>query len=223
MPSKARNGNAPLGADKLQIGKLDAASGFARTEDQLLRRTPVEPTNTGWINAPNGIIHQPKRFLRGRGAGGGEWKVSLSLDEGVYTARVAEGKIYAGLLDPERITFETTEGEPNYEDFETPVDANDVVCIKYTYTTTEPAVDAFVTIEAFAGGEGFVDFEPTEDDGADPPEIIATRYPLAKIIDTGEVDGDDNPILAVEQMATNNLAKVITCINGTGIETFTPI
>ena len=69
MPSKARNGNAPLGVEKLQIGKLDVASGFARTEDQLLRRTPVEPTNTGWINSPNGIIHQPKRFLKGGGGG----------------------------------------------------------------------------------------------------------------------------------------------------------
>jgi len=218
MPSKSQTGSSPLGNIK-----LGSSSGFVRTEQEMARRTPTYPSDQVWINLPNGRMYRPNRARGGGGGRGGEWKVSLSLAEETYTATVAEGKIYSGLLNPERITFETEEGEDNYENFTVEVVANDVVCIKYTYATTVPAADAFVTIEAVAGGTDFTNFEPTEDDGADPPETTATRYPLAKIIDTGEVDADANPILAVEQMATNNLAKVTVCINGEGVETFTPI
>ena len=140
------------------------------------------------------------------------WKVSLTSETGDYTATVTEGYIYDGLLNPIRITFGET------EDFVVEgVLANDVICIKYTY------LDDVLTIEASAGGVDFETFDPTEDDGEDPPVVTATLYPLAKIIDTGEVDGDGNLIFTVEQMAMSHLAKVQMCLNGIAITSFTPI
>ena len=69
MPSKIRNANAPLGAARLQssVG-LDAASGFDRTEQELLRRTPLEVANTGRITLPNGLLHQPSLKRKSRAA-----------------------------------------------------------------------------------------------------------------------------------------------------------
>ena len=218
MPSKSQTGSSPLGNIK-----LGSSSGFVRTELEMARRTPTYPSDQVWINLPNGRMYQPNRARGGGGGRGGEWKVSLSLAEETYTATVAEGKIYSGLLNPERITFETEEGEDNYEDFAVEVVANDVVCIKYTYATTEPAVDAFVTIEAVAGGTDFATFDPTEDDGEDPPVTTASFYPLAKVIDTGEVDADNNAIFELEQMARNHLALVTLCVNGSSITSFAPI
>ena len=226
MPSKSKRGASPLGSVKLQgSNRLDTSSAFARTELEMSRRTPLQSMTTGAIQLPGGRMHVPKRRQRGRGGGGGPfpWKASLSSVEGVYTVSVTEGYLFAGLLNPERITFETEEGEDNYEDFAVEVVANDVVCIKYTYATTEPAVDAFVTIEAVAGGTDFATFDPTEDDGEDPPVTTASFYPLAKVIDTGEVDADNNAIFELEQMARNHLALVTLCVNGSSITSFAPI
>lgn len=186
----------------------DRANNDDQTSNKTMGAYTVPTKDSQWLTGP---ANTP-------------WAVSLSLEKNAYTASVSEGLIYSGLLNPERILFDKTKGNTEYEDFEVSVDANDVVCLVYNYATQDPIADSFVKIEAFPGGDDtFAEFEATEDDGEDPPAIIATRYPLAKILDTKKFDEDGNKILAVEQMATTNLAKVIVCVNGEGLETFTPI
>lgn len=184
--------------------------GDPRLLDQL-HRQQIRGPNMMIQHTHSGTIITPKAIARAKTTPS-HWKVSLTSNNGGYNVTVAEGYIYEGLLNPVRIAFQETE-DFVLED----VLANDVICIKYTY------LDSVLTIEAYAGGTDFATFDPTEDDGEDPPVVTATRYPLAKIIDTGEVDGDGNPIFSVEQMAMNHLAKVQMCLNGVAITSFTPI
>jgi len=148
---------------------------------------------------------------------GHPWIVSLFLDDGTYKASVFGENIYDNVLSVKTIYT------PTEDPFEVDVSENDVVCLEYTFATA--TVDAAVDVVAVAGGLDFVDFKPTDADFTVNPPAAATvsYYPLAKIIDTGELDGDNNKILAAEQMARSHLAKTIICYNGNGIETFTPI
>ena len=94
-----------------------------------------------------------------------------------------------------------------------PVDVNDVVCIKDTYAADgNPATIKFTVQPA---GVDFADWEATEETG-DPAVVTATFYPLAKIVDK------DDSTLEVQQMATSHLVVVPICYNGQDLTTFTP-
>ena len=86
MPSKIRNANAPLGAARLQssVG-LDAASGFDRTEQELLKRTPLEVANTGRITLPNGLLHQPSLKRKSRAAAASTQTALRPFEVEIYT------------------------------------------------------------------------------------------------------------------------------------------
>ena len=223
MPSKNYNGNNPLGRARIKSNGLDASGAFARVETQIGRLQPSISLQTGSLQLPNGRVQVPRRARRGGGGGTSQWKVSLAKDEnGDCTATISEGKIYEGLLDLNQMVFET-EGVGEAEKSKgqgSVVVANDVVCILYTYKDGD--TPAKLEFSVFPSGVDFADWEYKDENEADPPEIVATRYPLAKILDTGETDADNNPILQTEQMASNNLALVSICKNGYGILSFTP-
>ena len=214
MPSKNYNGQNPLGEKRSQS--------FAQVELQVGRLQPALSLQSGSLQTPNGRIPSQK-FVPPASGGANPWKVSLTKDnEGAYTATINEGEIYEGLLDLTKMVFET-EGEGEAEKSKgqgSAVVANDVVCILYTYA--DGATPAKLEFSVFPSGVDFADWEYKDENEEDPPEIIATRYPLAKILDTGETDAENNPILQTEQMASNNLALVSICKNGDVILSFTP-
>ena len=214
MPSKDYNGQNPLGEKRSQS--------FAQVELQVGRLQPALSLQSGSLQTPNGRIPTSQKFVPASG-GANPWKVSLTKDnEGAYTATINEGEIYEGLLDLTKMVFET-EGEGEAEKSKgqgSAVVANDVVCILYTYA--DGATPAKLEFSVFPSGVDFADWEYKDENEEDPPEIIATRYPLAKILDTGETDAENNPILQTEQMASNNLALVSICKNGDVILSFTP-
>lgn len=219
MPSKYTIGNSPI---KRRIrNKNNAVSGFAQVEREIGRVQSVPSLVGRSRQLPNGTLHLPPKAQ----AGGGStpWKVSITKDkDGVYTATINEGEIYEGLLDLTKMVFETdVEGdEEKTKGQGSVVVANDVVCILYTYR--DGATPAKLELSVFPSGEDFAEWEYKDENEEDPPEIIASRYPLAKILDTGEIDAEENPILQTEQMASNNLALVSICKNGEGILSFTP-
>lgn len=214
MPSKLQTGDSPLGADSITGANLSPASGFVRIEQEIKKRTPQTGTNVGRWNLPNGISILPKRARAASGTSN-PWRVSLTKSEGVYTARISEGRIYNGLLSVTEMAFDTEVVDGNTQSVGqgSTVVANDVVCIKYTYPSgPTPAKIEFAKLNA---GAGFANWEAIEETG-NPAVITATRYPLAKIIDAG------NSTLKVEQIATANLALVSMCYDSKSVTSFTP-
>ena len=213
MPSKDYNGNNPLSGQR--------SRSFAQVEQQVGRLQPAISLNSGSLQTPNGRIPSQKRVPAGTTST--PWKVSITKDkDGVYTATINEGVIYDGLLDLTKMVFET-EGagaEEKTKGQGSVVVGNDVVCILYTYE--DGATPAKLEFSVFPSGVDFAEWEYKDENEEDPPEIVATRYPLAKILDTGETDADNKPILQTEQIASNNLALVSICKNGQGILSFTP-
>ena len=214
MPSKDYNGQNPLGEKRSQS--------FAQVELQVGRLQPALSLQSGSLQTPNGRIPTSQKFVPASGAAN-PWKVSLTKDkDGAYTATVSEGKIYAGLLSLTKMVFDT-EGAGAAEKTKgqgSAVVANDVVCILYTYA--DGATPAKLELSVFPSGVDFAGWEYKDENEEEPPKIIATRYPLAKILDTGETDADNNPILQTEQMASNNLALIQICFSGNSVTTFTP-
>jgi hypothetical protein len=214
MPSKKYNGNTPLGS--LRLGSL------SDVELEVAKRTPKQAMTTGVVQTHNGSFHTPKRRQRATKANT-PWKVSITKDkDGVYKATINEGVIYEGLLDLSKMVFEI-EGagaEEKTKGQGSVVVGNDVVCILYTYE--EGDTPAKLEFSVFPSGVDFAEWEYKDENEEEPPEIVATRYPLAKILDTGETDAENNPILQTEQIASNNLALVSICKNGEGILSFTP-
>ena len=214
MPSKDYNGQNPLSGQR--------SRSFAQVELQVGRLQPAISLQSGSLQTPNGRIPSQKRVTAGASTTL-PWKVSITKDNyGVYTATINEGKIYDGLLDLTNMVFET-EGagaEEKTKGQGSVVVKNDVVCILYTYA--DGATPAKLEFSVFPSGVDFAGWEYKDENEEDPPEIVATRYPLAKILDTGETDADNKPVLQTEQIANNNLALVSICKNGQGILSFTP-
>jgi len=207
MPSKKYNGNSPL--QGLRLGS------FADVELEVAKRSPRQALTTGVLQTPSGAIHTPKRRRRSKAGTTHPWRVSLSSDAGNYTARILEGRIFDGLLSVNEIAFDTqvVDGVAQAVGQNSPVDVNDVVCIKYTYAADgNPATIKFTVQPA---GVDFADWEATEETG-DPAVVTATFYPLAKIVDK------DDSTLEVQQMATSHLVVVPICYNGQDLTTFTP-
>jgi hypothetical protein len=105
------------------------------------------------------------------------------------------------------------------ESYEVIITETGVVCLLYTYAVGEtPPV---ITVEFQTDAQ----YEPYDDNGADPPEITATRYPLALIVTNPDPpeEGTKADQYLVKQLARSNMAKTIICYNGKGLTTFTPI
>tara|TARA_R110002153_G_scaffold273999_1_gene446525 strand:- start:89 stop:850 length:762 start_codon:yes stop_codon:yes gene_type:complete len=125
------------------------------------------------------------------------WLVSLSEDDGDTSATILEGLIYDGLLSITKIT-------PTLH-----IDAvvsDSLVCLEYNYSTG--AIQSIIVQE--------FNYEPSTDDGLDPPTILTSVQPIAKI---ANVDG----VLTVEQIARNNFALTSACINGKILKVLRPL
>jgi len=126
------------------------------------------------------------------------WLVSLFDDgTGGFVATILEGLIYDGLLSVTKIT-------PTL--FTDGVVSDSLVCLEYNYSTG--AIQSIIVQE--------FNYEPSTDDGLDPPTILTTVQPIAKIVN---VDG----VLTVEQIARNNFALTSACINGKILVIFSPL
>jgi hypothetical protein len=128
------------------------------------------------------------------------WRVSLFDDgtgTGGFVATILEGLIYDGLLSVTKIT-------PTL--FTDGVVSDSLVCLEYNYSTG--AIQSIIVQE--------FNYEPSTDDGLDPPTILTTVQPIAKIVN---VDG----VLTVEQIARNNFALTSACINGKILKVLRPL
>ena len=164
----------------------------------------------------------------GGGGGGGDlhpWKVSLAANPTFpvtgdpSAVMTIKGNIVDQILG---VTQLELTGWSDENGFSEEITGTGVVCLKYTYGSDgPPPVDPVITLE-FQSDD---DYEPYDDDGADPPAVTASRYPLAIIIDNP--DPPDNPTPAdaylVSQLCRNHLARTTICYNGEGLTTFTPI
>jgi len=136
-------------------------------------------------------------FSLDNGAGGTEhpWKVSIVEDS---KASILKGKAFDGLYSITELTAIVTTDT---------VAAGDVVCLEYTYATE--AIKSIVVASD--------DYEPFTDDGEDPPVILTSVLPIAKIVDSSGT-------LKVEQMARNNFGLTSACVlDGTIIKSLTAI
>lgn len=61
MPNKIQTGDSPLGVNGVTGANLSPASGLARIEQEIKKRTPQTGTNVGRWNLPNGIAILPKK------------------------------------------------------------------------------------------------------------------------------------------------------------------
>ena len=125
------------------------------------------------------------------------WKVTLTGESASQTASILKGKIFDGLMS-------ITEIEPTLT--ADAVLAGDVVCLEYTYS--DATVKSIIVQED--------SYEPFTDDGEDPPVILTTTQPIAKIVD---VDGT----LTVEQISRNNFALTSACIDGQPLKVLSPL
>lgn len=193
--------------------RLGASGPFKRIELEIAQRTPLSPYQASHtIKLPNGIMQLATRGKGGAGAGSA-WSVSTAQDEDenwVATIR-RRGRIYDNILGVEELDLTLTQGQTEADLLENiAISENDVLCVKYTYSSGD------IGIATIAAGVGFADWEPYEDDAGNPATITAGLYPIAKIINVDDV-------LRAELMATSHIAKAVVCYNGTGIQTFTPI
>jgi hypothetical protein len=153
--------------------------------------------------------------------GGGDkhpWKVSLTPDPiapltGDPSAVIrTKGNLTDTLLSTTLLDIPSWVDGESYEVI---ITDTGVVCLLYTYAVGEtPPV---ITVEFQTDAQ----YEPYDDNGADPPEITATRYPLALIVTNPDPPegGTKADQYLVKQLARSNMAKTIIW----GLTTFTPI
>jgi len=226
MPSKYRNANSPLNGAKLQPGKgLDPASGFARTETELLRRTPISSTNATRIVAPNGIIHpQNRKRARGGGRVTHPWKLSVLLDipegqtaaQGTWKYRVRLGLLNNAASDD--FVDNIYEGNLVVDvdnqiglkvDLKAPVNAAGYVMPGSDPTfPTSPATEG--SIQSIVAEE-FADFEFADLDlpNAKVPDGFAV-VPIGSIL----WDADSESFSVGVQVLNNHISGIFSPVNG---------
>ena len=183
----------------------------AETVNRLLAavqaNTPRDGLGTRVIRGASGgfsiDITQPKSNARPAAASSHPWKVSIITVDGVKIPSIKEGKIYDGLNSIEEIT-------PTLTPFTEAAMEDDVICIEYTYEDST-LKNVIVTAD---------DFTPFTDDEEDPPVLLTSRWPLAKIINTAE---SAEAVLGVQQMASSDVAQVSVCVDGTIIKGYAPL
>jgi len=162
------------------------------------------------------------------GDGGGDlhpWKVSIEANQtfpetGDPIAVITiKGNIVDQILGVTELELTDWSDEDGFSE---DITGTGVVCLKYTYGSDgPPVVDPVITLE-FKLDDDYKAFELDEED---PPNIIASRYPLALIIDNPDLPDDPTPadLYVVVQLCRNHLAKTIICSNGRSLTSFTPI
>ena len=177
-------------------------SGYQTVDDGFMFTRPVEP-------AEGGDKHP--------------WKVSIvpnpvTPETGNPSAVMSiKGNLVDNLLS---ITLLEIPSWVDGESYQVTITETGVVCLLYTYEVggTPPVI----TVEF----QSDTTYEPYDEDGADPPEITATRYPLALIVDNPDppaTGGTKADAYIVKQLARSNMSKASICVNGKILETFTPI
>ena len=157
--------------------------------------------------------------------GGGDvhpWKVSLIPDPdfpetGDPSAVIGpKGNLTDNLLSTTLLEIEEWDDGESYE---VQITETGVLCLLYTYAADG---DPPVRMVEFQSDDNY---EPYDDNGEDPPEITATRYPLALIVDNPDPpeDGTKADQYLVKQLARSNMAKTLICYNGKVLTSFTPI
>lgn len=176
-------------------------SGYQTVDDGFMFTRPTEP-------AEGGDKHP--------------WKVSLTPDPiapltGDPSAVIrSKGNLTDTLLSTTLLDIQSW---PDGESYEVLITETGVVCLLYTYAV---GVDPPVIMVEF---QTEAQYEPYDDDGEDPPEITATRYPLALIVDNPDPpeNGTRADQYLVKQLARSNMAKTLICYNGKVLTSFTPI
>jgi len=175
-------------------------------------------TGYGYDSVDDGFMFERPVTGGGGGADIHPWKVSLSPDPdfpetGDPTATLTRGNLMDSLLGVVGIDIDNWE---TVRDNGIVITEQGVIALKYTYV--DGPTPATVTIE-FVADDFTGDWKPYVENTEDPPEIIASYYPLALLVGDAEL----TPLFAIAQLARSNMAKTIICYNGKGLETFTPI
>ena len=229
MPSKIRTANSPLGNTRLQSSTgLDTSAGFDRTEDQLLRRTPLEVSSTGRINLPNGMLHLPSR-KRGRASGGGTlpWSCRFVIERNANDTPtsakvlVTQGKLYKDFPGlPSNVTL-IGEGAGAGAPAVQPVDG------VFQLTFLEPTSTYMVFLELWQVQETealtykvntalYANFEPAADtETVDGVDYNVLKYPI----------GYYSPSISSPSvsLARNNYYVTTVCANGQPFPSLTVI
>lgn len=167
---------------------------------------------TGYYQ-PDPLVDFPQRSTGGGGGDVHPWKITIINDPvnpetgDPSAVMTIKGNIVDQILG---VTQLELTGWSDEDGFSEVINGTGVVCLKYTYGS-----DPVITLE-FQSDD---DYEPYDEDDADPPKVIATRYPLALII----ANPDPADAYAVAQLCRNHLAKTIICSNGRPLTSFTPI
>lgn len=172
----------------------------------------------GYDSADDGFMFQRPVTGGGGGADRHPWKVSLSPnptapETGDPIATLTRGSLVDSLLGVVGIDIDNL--DTVLEDGII-ISEEGALVLKHTYADgPEPASTTIEFIaDSFTG-----DWKPYVEDDQDPPEIIASYYPLATFVEDPELA----PLFAVAQLARSNMALTQVCYNGKGLTTFTPI
>jgi hypothetical protein len=150
------------------------------------------------------------------------WKVSIVPNvinpvTGTPSAVMSiKGNIVETLLS---ITLLEIEDWDDGQSYQVPITETGAVCLLITRAVSpDPPV---ITVEF----QSDTNYEPYDDDGADPPKLTATRYPLALIVDnpdppTGGTRADD---YIVNQLARSHMSIYPICVNGQSVTSLIPI